>query len=77
MSMNKIISITDHITNKYIERKFGSNLSEDLNYDSYILLVWHEIIDAKFLDKFKNLKYIVRYGVGYDNIDVEECRIEV
>ena len=37
------------------------------------LLVRHTIIDSAFLSEMKNLKAIVRYGVGYDNIDVAAC----
>jgi len=37
------------------------------------ILVRHTRIDEEFLSKMKNLKAIVRYGVGYDNIDIEAC----
>jgi len=37
------------------------------------ILVRHTIIDEAFLSEMKNLKAVVRYGVGYDNIDVEAC----
>jgi D-3-phosphoglycerate dehydrogenase len=37
------------------------------------LLVRHTVIDEAFLSGMKNLKAVVRYGVGYDNIDVEAC----
>jgi len=37
------------------------------------ILVRHTIIDAEFLSSVKNLKAIVRLGVGYDNIDVGAC----
>jgi D-3-phosphoglycerate dehydrogenase / 2-oxoglutarate reductase len=37
------------------------------------ILVRHTAIDSKFLSGMKNLKAIVRYGVGYDNIDVDAC----
>lgn len=30
-------------------------------------------VDSKFLDAAKNLKAIIRAGVGYDNVDIEEC----
>jgi lactate dehydrogenase-like 2-hydroxyacid dehydrogenase len=35
-----------------------------------LLIRWTEI-DERFLSKMKNLKAIVRYGVGYENIDLE------
>lgn len=37
------------------------------------ILVRHTKIDEAFLSEMKNLKAVVRYGVGYDNIDVEAC----
>jgi D-3-phosphoglycerate dehydrogenase len=37
------------------------------------ILVRHTHIDDEFLSKMKNLKAVVRYGVGYDNIDVDAC----
>ena len=35
-----------------------------------MILVWHEKINKSFIDKFPNLKGVVRYGVGFDNIDL-------
>jgi D-3-phosphoglycerate dehydrogenase len=37
------------------------------------ILVRHTRIDEEFLSKMKNLKAVVRYGVGYDNVDVGAC----
>ena len=37
------------------------------------LLLRHTLVDDEFLANCKNLKAIVRYGVGYDNIDVGAC----
>ena len=37
------------------------------------ILVRHTTIDEEFLSRVNNLKAVVRYGVGYDNIDVEAC----
>ena len=37
------------------------------------ILVRHTIVDEAFLSKMKNLKAVVRYGVGYDNVDVKAC----
>ncbi len=37
------------------------------------LLVRHTQIDEEFLSQMKNLKAVVRYGVGYDNIDIDAC----
>jgi D-3-phosphoglycerate dehydrogenase / 2-oxoglutarate reductase len=41
--------------------------------ESHGILVRHTAIDTEFLSGMKNLKAIVRYGVGYDNIDLEAC----
>lgn len=37
------------------------------------ILVRHTKIDKAFLAEMTNLKAVVRYGVGYDNVDVEAC----
>jgi D-3-phosphoglycerate dehydrogenase len=37
------------------------------------ILVRHTVINEAFLAGMKNLKAIVRYGVGYDNIDIPAC----
>lgn len=37
------------------------------------ILVRHTSINETFLAGMKNLKAVVRYGVGYDNVDVEAC----
>jgi D-3-phosphoglycerate dehydrogenase len=37
------------------------------------ILVRHTRIDEEFLLEMKNLKALVRYGVGYDNVDVDAC----
>ena len=37
------------------------------------ILVRHTIIDGVFLSGMNKLKALVRYGVGYDNVDVEAC----
>lgn len=41
--------------------------------DSDAIILATEQIDDEFLNKFSKLKIIARYGVGYDNIDVEAC----
>jgi len=37
------------------------------------ILVRHTTVDEEFLTGLKNLKAVVRYGVGYDNVDVAAC----
>ncbi|WP_372950915.1 C-terminal binding protein, partial [Mariniphaga sp.] len=41
--------------------------------EAHGILVRHTTVDSEFLSGMKNLKAIVRYGVGYDNIDVDAC----
>jgi D-3-phosphoglycerate dehydrogenase len=48
--------------------------------DAQGMLVRGTFIDADFLNFTPNLKAVVRYGVGYDNIDISEatrCKIKV
>jgi len=37
------------------------------------ILVRHTLIDDEFLSGLNNLKAVVRYGVGYDNVDIVAC----
>ncbi len=68
--MNKIY-ITDYIENPEIETSIlGDQLSHKINDSIEVILVWHEEINKSFIDKLPNLKGIIRYGVGYDNIDL-------
>ena len=68
--MNKIY-ITDYIENSEIETSIlGDQLSHKINDSIEVILVWHEEINKSFIDKLPNLKGIIRYGVGYDNIDL-------
>jgi D-3-phosphoglycerate dehydrogenase / 2-oxoglutarate reductase len=41
--------------------------------EAHGILVRHTAIDTEFLSGMNNLKAVVRYGVGYDNIDVDAC----
>ena len=69
------VYITDYIDNPYIEKDVLKNeLSDTLNSDIEVLLVWHEHITKEYIDKLPNLKGIVRYGVGYDAIDLEYAK---
>lgn len=72
--MNRVY-ITDYIDNPYIEKEvLKSELSAHINKDIEVLLVWHEHITKKYIDNLPNLKGIVRYGVGYDAIDLEYAK---
>ena len=41
--------------------------------DAHGILVRHTKIDEAFLAQMNNLKAVVRYGVGYDNVDINAC----
>lgn len=73
--MRKIVYITDYIESPDIELEvLGKYLSDHLSEEIEYLLVWHQKIDKKFIDDLPNLKGIVRYGVGFDQIDIDYCR---
>jgi D-3-phosphoglycerate dehydrogenase len=38
-----------------------------------LLVRTYTSVDKNYLEKFPNLKYVLRAGVGMDNIDLEEC----
>ena len=65
------VLITDFITNPNIEKKIlGDYLKKNFNKNIEILIVWHQLCNEVYLKKLPFLKLIVRYGVGYDNIDL-------
>ncbi|ABX09220.1 NAD(P)-dependent oxidoreductase [Prochlorococcus marinus] len=72
---NDIVSVTDHIKDYIVERDIlGEYFSDQLTSQTTIALVWHEVINQDFLSKYPSIRAIVRYGVGFDNIDLEICR---
>lgn len=72
---NDLIAVTDHITNFSIEKEILGNYFENqLSNETTIALVWHKKIDKEFLLKYPSIRAIVRYGVGYDNIDLNFCK---
>jgi C-terminal binding protein len=77
-NQNLKVYITDYITDPYIEEKIlgKRNILKQKKNDANILLVWHQMCDKKYLSQFKNLKAIVRYGVGIDNIDLNYCKLK-
>ena len=69
------VYITDYIKKPDLEKNILRGcLSERKNANVQVLLVWHECINAQYLDQFPKLKGIIRYGVGFDNIDLEEIK---
>ena len=69
------VSVTDHIKSFSIEKKIlGKYFQDNLNKNTTIILVWHEKIDDLFLKKYPSIRAVIRYGVGFDNIDLEGCK---
>ena len=73
--MSKVY-ITDYIADPHIELGLLKDyLTDDIADPSIeVLLVWHESISKEYLQKFPNLKGVVRYGVGYDAIDLDAIK---
>lgn len=75
-----MIYLTDKVTNPDIERaligdKLSTFMDEQVDFSLVkVILVWHEHVDSSFLDNFPNLTSVVRYGVGYERIDLNACR---
>jgi D-3-phosphoglycerate dehydrogenase len=63
--------ITDYISDPTIEREIlGSSLADIPSEDVEVLLVWHQSIDSAYLAHFPKLKAVIRFGVGFDNLDL-------
>ena len=70
-----LIAVTDHIKNFSIEKKIlGDFFENKISNKTTILLVWHKLIDEKFLNNHPSVRAIIRYGVGFDNIDIDYCK---
>ena len=70
-----LVAVTDHITNFTIEKEIlGDHFENQLSNKTTIALVWHKKIGKKFFLKYPSVRAIVRYGVGYDNIDLDFCK---
>ena len=73
-----LVAVTDHIKDFSIEKNIlGDFFENKISNRTTILLVWHKLIDEKFLLKYPSIRAIVRYGVGYDNIDLDFCRKKI
>ena len=67
------VYITDYVKDPDIEAEvLGNRLANNLSRDIEVLLVWHQKVNKEYVSQFPNLRGVVRYGVGYDNIDVSE-----
>ena len=65
------VYITDYVSNPDIEEIVLPGLITQCKETAEVLLVWHQKIDSNYLDQFPKLKGIVRYGVGFDAIDLD------
>ena len=73
--ISDIVAVTDHIKDFSIEEKLlGDYFNSKLSNKTTIALVWHKEINELFFQEYPSIRAIVRYGVGYDNIDIEYCR---
>ncbi|MDR1451589.1 MAG: phosphoglycerate dehydrogenase [Helicobacteraceae bacterium] len=85
--MKKRVIVCDHIHDKGVDiLKSAKDIDLDVAYDApkeklYSRLADAELaitrsstpVDIKFLDAAHKLKYVIRAGVGVDNVDIEEC----
>ncbi|MDC0206565.1 lactate dehydrogenase [Nitrospinae bacterium] len=68
------VYITDYITNPDIETEVLGNIISKSKETAEVILVWHQVINASYLSHFHNLKGIVRYGVGFDLVELSAVR---
>lgn len=70
-----IVAVTDHIKDFSIEKNLlGDYFDYQLSKKTTIILVWHKEINEAFFREHPKVRAVVRYGVGYDNIDIEFCK---
>lgn len=79
LPMTIYIPEKDEIHPEAIEllRKAGIKIKyeiEDYAQIEALFIRTYTVVDKKYLDQFPHLKYILRAGVGLDNIDIGECR---
>ena len=69
------VAVTDHIKDFSVEKKFlGNYFENELSNKITIVLVWHKLINQDFLNKYRSIRAVIRYGVGCDNIDIDYCK---
>jgi len=72
--MAKVL-ITDYINDHNVESEIlGDDVTLKVSEEVEVLLVWHEKITEEFLNQFPNIKGVVRYGVGFDAIDLDAIK---
>ena len=69
------VYILDRVADTSIESPvLGNDVSRDFDSNAEVLLVWHAPVDRDLLEKFPKLKAVIRYGVGYDNVDLQAAK---
>lgn len=53
---------------------FKDNILKEYLFDADIAIIGLETIDKELIDSCPKLKFIAKYGVGLDNIDIEYCK---
>jgi len=65
------IAITDYFSSAEQEEEIlGDLVGTTVDTDTEVLLVWHEHINEEYVKKIPRLRGVQRYGVGYDNLDL-------
>ncbi len=69
--MPKVL-ITDYVADPVYEKSvLGDDVALESDCDVQVLLVWRAKIDGTYMDRYPDLKAIIRYGVGTENIDFD------
>ena len=70
-----LISVTDHIKEFTIEKQIlGGYFDEKFLKKPQLFLSGIKKLIKFFFENHPSIRAIVRYGVGYDNIDLEFCK---
>ncbi len=65
------VVITDHVKDRSIAREvLGGALGDTLSSETKVAIVWRHLVDDAFLSAYHGLRGVVRYGAGFDNVDV-------
>ncbi len=68
----RTVVITDHVKDVAIAREvLGEALADELHDGIEVAIVWRHRVDDAFLLRHPRIRGVVRYGAGFDNIDVE------
>lgn len=67
------IAITDYFDHPSETEKeiLGDLVGMEMGEDTEVLMVWHDQVDEDYIKSMPNLRGVQRYGVGFDNLDIE------